>query len=380
MLSTKRLRKENLSLQNEPVPLALARPLESNILEWRFLIKGSDDYEGGFYHGKLIFPPQYPMKPPGIMFFTPSGRFEINKRVCLTISDFHPESWSPLWTVGSILTGIVSFMNSDELTTGGIASSSKDRKAYALASTAYNAKDHTYNEVFGTDSPVNIFEESNIKIDENIRKRIELRKIQQKATDTNNNNNNNNNNNYNNNNIRTNTTSNSSNSTSNSNSNSNLNLNGKSESRAMFTNSSNSNSNSNSSLNGSADHSLLSPLKSVTAVAVVKTPLTKSAKKRMKEKERALRMKENGGNDNDNADDSDGEEEVEVEEGKGKSEHENENDVKLSNDNNNEYGNNDDGDEGSGGQGKEDYHNENSKIEINEIERFGNLKIADTEN
>ena len=64
----------------------------------------------------------------------------------------------------------------------------------------------------------------------------------------------------------------------------------------MFTNSSNSNSNSNSSLNGSADHSLLSPLKSVTtatAVAVVKTPLTKSAKKRMKEKERALRMKEN---------------------------------------------------------------------------------------
>ena len=106
MLSIKRLRKENLALQNEPVPLAVARPLESNILEWRFLIKGSDDYEGGYYHGKLIFPPQYPMKPPGIMFFTPSGRFEINKRVCLTISDFHPETWSPLWTVGSILTGI----------------------------------------------------------------------------------------------------------------------------------------------------------------------------------------------------------------------------------------------------------------------------------
>lgn len=46
MLSIKRLRKENLSLQKEPVPYAIARPLESNILEWRFLVRGIDDYEG----------------------------------------------------------------------------------------------------------------------------------------------------------------------------------------------------------------------------------------------------------------------------------------------------------------------------------------------
>jgi ubiquitin-conjugating enzyme E2 J2 len=185
MLSIKRLRKENLALQNEPVPLAVARPLESNILEWRFLIKGSDDYEGGYYHGKLIFPPQYPMKPPGIMFFTPSGRFEINKRVCLTISDFHPETWSPLWTVGSILTGIVSFMNSDEITTGGLASSSKDKKAFAMASTAYNAKDHTYVEIYGSQPPNEIFEEADKKIEENVKKRLELRDIQQKALEVN---------------------------------------------------------------------------------------------------------------------------------------------------------------------------------------------------
>ena len=43
--------------------------------------------------------------------------------------------------VGSILTGIVSFMNSDEMTTGGISTSSAERKALALASKAYNAKD-----------------------------------------------------------------------------------------------------------------------------------------------------------------------------------------------------------------------------------------------
>jgi ubiquitin-conjugating enzyme E2 J2 len=128
MMSMKRLRVEHVNLQKEPVPYAIASPRESNILEWRFIIKGTEgtDYDGGFYHGKLTFPPQYPMSPPSVMFMTPSGRFETNKRVCLSISDFHPETWSPLWTVGTILTGIVSFMNSDEMTTGGLAGSSSE--------------------------------------------------------------------------------------------------------------------------------------------------------------------------------------------------------------------------------------------------------------
>ena len=241
-----------MALQNEPVPLAVARPLESNILEWRFLIKGSDDYEGGYYHGKLIFPPQYPMKPPGIMFFTPSGRFEINKRVCLTISDFHPETWSPLWTVGSILTGIVSFMNSDEITTGGLSSSSKDKKAFALASAAYNAKDHIYVEIYGSQLPSEIFEEADKKIEENVKKRLELRDIQQKALEVN----------------RTPDSKAAA---------------GSANVRPAFTNSSSLKTKSETALTSSS-----------AAIEVgVKAPgITKSAKKRQKEKERANRIRE----------------------------------------------------------------------------------------
>lgn len=41
---------------------------------------------------------------------TPSGRFQTDTRLCLSMSDFHPESWNPLWSVGSILTGLLSFM------------------------------------------------------------------------------------------------------------------------------------------------------------------------------------------------------------------------------------------------------------------------------
>lgn len=50
----------------------IAVPDEKNIFNWNFLIFGLKDcdYEGGFYHGKIIFPTEYPMKPPEIRFFT----------------------------------------------------------------------------------------------------------------------------------------------------------------------------------------------------------------------------------------------------------------------------------------------------------------------
>ena len=42
--SHKRLTKEYLSLQSSPLPLIHAKPLESNILEWWFIITGISDY------------------------------------------------------------------------------------------------------------------------------------------------------------------------------------------------------------------------------------------------------------------------------------------------------------------------------------------------
>ena len=33
--------------------------------------------------GKVIFPPQYPYKPPSILMLTPNGRFATNTKLCL---------------------------------------------------------------------------------------------------------------------------------------------------------------------------------------------------------------------------------------------------------------------------------------------------------
>jgi ubiquitin-conjugating enzyme E2 J2 len=144
-LATKRLRKELIQLQNEPPPGIIAEPKESNILTWYYAIRGPPDtpYDGGIYVGKLVFPPEYPMMGPSIMMGTPNGRFQINTKICMSMSgDFHPESWNPLWSVATIIQGIQSFMASEELTTGGMKAPEAERQKLAKLSIAYNRKNY----------------------------------------------------------------------------------------------------------------------------------------------------------------------------------------------------------------------------------------------
>jgi len=77
------------------VPFISAEPLPSNILEWHYVLHGSPgtEFEGGVYHGKVMFPPTYPFKPPGITMITPNGRFATNTKLCLSMTDYHPETW-----------------------------------------------------------------------------------------------------------------------------------------------------------------------------------------------------------------------------------------------------------------------------------------------
>jgi ubiquitin-conjugating enzyme E2 J2 len=109
--------------------------------------KGTD-FEGGIYHGKLVFPPNYPFKPPSISIFTPNGRFAINTKLCLSITDFHPESWNPMWSVGTILTGLMSFMYDSQPTTGSINTSKQEKQRLARESLGYNCRNATFRKLF----------------------------------------------------------------------------------------------------------------------------------------------------------------------------------------------------------------------------------------
>lgn len=91
-----------------------AQPLEDNLFEWHFTVEGpaDSDFESGRYHGRIVLPPEYPMKPPSIMLLTPNGRFEIGKKICLSMSAHHPETWQPSWSIRTVLLAIIGFMPS----------------------------------------------------------------------------------------------------------------------------------------------------------------------------------------------------------------------------------------------------------------------------
>ena len=46
--------------------------IQDNLFEWHFTIRGPADteFDGGLYHGRIILPPEYPMKPPSIIVLT----------------------------------------------------------------------------------------------------------------------------------------------------------------------------------------------------------------------------------------------------------------------------------------------------------------------
>jgi len=145
-----RLQAEYRRLSKDPIPYLTAQPLPSNILEWRYVVRGPAEtpYEGGIYHGKILFPFDYPYKPPSIYILTPNGRFKTNTSLCLTITSFHPDSWNPSWSISSILNGFLSFMCDTSATFGSIETSYAQKRKFAYESLAFNIEDPIFCELF----------------------------------------------------------------------------------------------------------------------------------------------------------------------------------------------------------------------------------------
>ncbi|GJP37664.1 hypothetical protein CLOM_g22101 [Closterium sp. NIES-68] len=133
----RKLKKELAAFLKDPPPyIPLVHVNESNMLDWHFLLEGPPDtpYEGGWYIARLRYPPDYPFSPPAILMLSPSGRFKTNTRLCLSISDFHPESWNPAWSVSMVMIGLLSFMVENTQTTGSLETSDDEKRAFARAS------------------------------------------------------------------------------------------------------------------------------------------------------------------------------------------------------------------------------------------------------
>ncbi|KFV10556.1 Ubiquitin-conjugating enzyme E2 J1, partial [Tauraco erythrolophus] len=134
--AVKRLMKEAAELK-DPTDHYHAQPLEDNLFEWHFTVRGppDSDFDGGIYHGRIVLPPEYPMKPPSIILLTANGRFEVGKKICLSISGHHPETWQPSWSIRTALLAIIGFMpTKGEGAIGSLDYTPEERRALAKKS------------------------------------------------------------------------------------------------------------------------------------------------------------------------------------------------------------------------------------------------------
>ena len=144
-ITAKRLRGEIKNLEKDREAYYQVVQDEEDQFLFYFLLRGDSDsaYNGGYYIGKIVLPTSYPANPGDFYMLTPSGRFRIGSKICLTNSGYHKESWSPLWNIKLMVIGFVSVFLSDD-TTGisHIKEYPTERKAKAVASLQYNLDKH----------------------------------------------------------------------------------------------------------------------------------------------------------------------------------------------------------------------------------------------
>jgi len=108
------------------------------------------DFEGGEYLLRIKLPDTYPYQPPVICCETPNGRFEPGTNICLNISHFHSETWSPLLTLEKIILSVMSVFQDESVSgIGSIRTSAEEKKRLADQSSVFNRR--VFPHVIGTE-------------------------------------------------------------------------------------------------------------------------------------------------------------------------------------------------------------------------------------
>lgn len=149
--AVKRLHKEyreikEINESSEPLPFSVI-PHPDSFLIWHFTLQGpaDSDYSEGLYHGKIEFPQDYPFSPPSLFFLTPNGRFEINVKICLTVTGFHPEQWQPAWSTRTMLHALRNhFLVEDKGALGYLGFPTEMRRELASKSKFFKCSDCGY--------------------------------------------------------------------------------------------------------------------------------------------------------------------------------------------------------------------------------------------
>lgn len=110
-MSIARINKELKQMTQNPPGNCSAGVKDNNIDEWQATIFGPDNspYENGVFKLEILFPKDYPFKPPKIKFLTRVYHPNINSHgaICL---DILKTNWSPALTISKVLLSICSLL------------------------------------------------------------------------------------------------------------------------------------------------------------------------------------------------------------------------------------------------------------------------------
>lgn len=111
-MSARRIARELKDLQQDPPGNCSAGPANPDSLyTWDATIIGPSDspYAGGFFTLSIVFPVDYPFKPPKVAFTTKVFHPNINSQggICL---DILKDQWSPALSIGKVLLSISSLL------------------------------------------------------------------------------------------------------------------------------------------------------------------------------------------------------------------------------------------------------------------------------
>jgi ubiquitin-conjugating enzyme E2 D/E len=110
-MALRRIQKELKDLEQDPPSNCSAGPKGDDLFRWEGFILGPADspYQGGVFKLEILFPVDYPFKPPKIQFLTKIYHPNINASglICL---DILKQQWSPALTISKVLLSVTSLL------------------------------------------------------------------------------------------------------------------------------------------------------------------------------------------------------------------------------------------------------------------------------
>ncbi|KAJ3145464.1 hypothetical protein HDU89_007089 [Geranomyces variabilis] len=113
MASIRRIHKEIAELAKTPVPNATVGPVDdSNPLNWAGTLKAPDSsaYKGGVFKVTIVFPTDYPFKPPVVKVPTKIYHPNIDDDGSICMGLLKTEVWKPSTKISDVLIALVDLL------------------------------------------------------------------------------------------------------------------------------------------------------------------------------------------------------------------------------------------------------------------------------